>query len=207
MMAARFGIALLVASVVTFALFYLMQSLVVDQDASLGEDESVRLMDIVQPQREEKVQTKEREAEKPPEVKTPPPEMQLNTNTNINAEAGLGNFDAQVEVETNIQSGSVGAPTDGEYLPIVKVPAQYPRRAAERGIEGWVMLEFTVTKQGTVTDVEVVDADPKGYFERSAVRAAQKWKYKPKVVNGQAIAVTGVRHKVTFEMADGGRRR
>lgn len=204
-MVARFGIALLVASLVTFALFYIMQSLVVNKEASLGEDTSVRLMDIVQPQREEKIQQKEREAEKPPEVKTPPPEMQMDTSTDVNAEAGMGDFQADVAVETNIQSGSIGAPTDGEYLPIVKVPAQYPRRAAERGIEGWVMLQFTVTKQGTVTDISVIDADPKGYFERSAKRAAAKWKYKPKVVNGQPIAVTGVKHKVTFEMAEGRR--
>ncbi|MBK1638706.1 hypothetical protein CCR85_00845 [Rhodothalassium salexigens] len=205
-MVARYGIALLLASAVTFGLFYLMQSLVVDQDAKLGEDDSVRLMDIVQPQREEKVQQKEREVEKPPEVKDPPPEMKMEVNTDVSADAGLGNFDADVRVDTQLSTGAIGAPTDGEYLPIVKVPAQYPRRAQERGVEGWVMLEFTVTKQGTVTDISVIDADPKGYFERAAKRAAAKWKYKPKVVNGQPIAVTGVQHKVTFEMADGGRR-
>ncbi len=55
---------------------------------------------------------------------------------------------------------------DGEYLPIVKVAPVYPRRALQRGIEGFVIVEFTVTKQGAVRDPIVVEANPSGILNK-----------------------------------------
>jgi len=109
------------------------------------------------------------------------------------------NIDAQADIAGNV----FGGVTDGEYLPIVKVQPVYPRRAAERGIEGYVLLEFTVTEAGTVEDPQVIEADPPGYFERAARQAALKFKYKPKVVNGTPVPVSGVRNLITFQLEDG----
>jgi TonB family protein len=61
------------------------------------------------------------------------------------------------------------------------------------GIEGWVHLRFTVTEQGATTDIQIVDADPKGYFEQSARKAVEKYKYKPRIENGTAMARRGSR--------------
>ncbi len=91
---------------------------------------------------------------------------------------------------------------DGEYLPIVKVQPIYPRRAQERGIAGYVLMEFTVTETGAVADPVVIEADPPGYFERAAMRAVLKFKYKPKIVNGEPVRVAGVRNLITFELED-----
>ncbi|MDH3401273.1 MAG: energy transducer TonB, partial [Chromatiales bacterium] len=91
---------------------------------------------------------------------------------------------------------------DGDYLPIVKVAPIYPRRALTRGLEGWVLLEFTVTKLGTVTDIKVLESDPPNIFDRAAVSAASKFKYKPKVVNGEPIDTAGVLHRISFELED-----
>ncbi|MFZ8915632.1 MAG: energy transducer TonB, partial [Pseudomonadales bacterium] len=77
-----------------------------------------------------------------------------------------------------------------------------PRRALTRGIEGYVLLEFTVTKLGTVENPVVVEADPPGIFDRAAQQAALKFKYKPKVVNGEPIDVAGVRNLITFELTE-----
>jgi protein TonB len=66
-----------------------------------------------------------------------------------------------------------------------------------------VVLEFIVTKTGAVRDPVVIEAKPPGIFDRSAINAALKFKYKPKVVNGDAIDVAGVRNRITFELADG----
>ena len=92
---------------------------------------------------------------------------------------------------------------DGEYLPIVKVNPQYPRRAQTRGIEGYVIVEYWVTKTGAVRDPVVIDAKPPGIFNRAAINAALKYKYKPKVINGEPVDVPGVKTRITFEMADG----
>ena len=78
----------------------------------------------------------------------------------------------------------------------------YPRRAAARGIEGYVLLEFTVTKTGAVRDPRVLESKPPGIFDRAAMNASLKFKYKPKVVNGEPIEVSGVRNRITFELTD-----
>ncbi len=87
---------------------------------------------------------------------------------------------------------------DGSYVPIFQVPPQYPRRAAERGIEGCVVVEYTVTTMGTVRDPEVIAANPSGIFNSSAKRAALKYKYKPMIRDGVAVEVPGVKQRITF---------
>jgi protein TonB len=64
----------------------------------------------------------------------------------------------------------------------------YPRRAALKGIEGWVKLEFTIMPDGSVDDVKVIDAKPRRIFNRAAIKSILRWKFKPRVVNGKAVA-------------------
>lgn len=58
---------------------------------------------------------------------------------------------------------------------------------------------FTVTAVGNVTDVKVIESSHPG-FEGNAVRAAEKFKYKPKVVNGIAVEVKGVTNRIEFNL-------
>jgi protein TonB len=90
--------------------------------------------------------------------------------------------------------------SDGDYLPIVKVAPVYPRRAQSRGIEGFVVVEFVVTKNGSVRDPVVIQAKPEDIFNRAAIAATLKFKYKPRVVDGVAMEVAGVQNKISFEM-------
>lgn len=92
--------------------------------------------------------------------------------------------------------------SDGDYLPIVKVPADYPEEAIRKGIEGWVLVSFTVSKTGTVKDPYVVKAQPTGFFERAALRAVKKFKYKPKIIGGAAVEVAGVINRIVFKIED-----
>lgn len=89
---------------------------------------------------------------------------------------------------------------NGEYLPITRVEPIYPRRALMRGIEGYVLLEFVVTRTGTVQDPVVLVAEPPGYFDRAALNAVMKFKYLPRVVDGVAMDVPGVRARLVFEI-------
>jgi len=88
---------------------------------------------------------------------------------------------------------------DGELAPIVRVNPIYPVSAAKRGIEGFVTVEFTVNRTGAVADVHVINSTHR-LFERAAVAAVYRWRYKPRVINGQAISVTGVRTLLTFKI-------
>ncbi|MDZ4870553.1 MAG: TonB family protein [Alphaproteobacteria bacterium] len=66
----------------------------------------------------------------------------------------------------------------GEQPVAQSLPA-YPRSAQERGVEGRVVMSITIMPDGTVRDVQVVEARPRGYFEAAAVRAVQTWRYRP----------------------------
>jgi protein TonB len=76
---------------------------------------------------------------------------------------------------------------EGDIIPVVVIRPIYPREAAISGIEGWVKIEFTITEAGTVKDPRVVDARPARVFNRAAIRAMLKWKFKPRVVEGVAV--------------------
>lgn len=93
---------------------------------------------------------------------------------------------------------------DGDYLPLVRIQPTYPRRAQERGIEGYAVVELTVNADGSVppNSVVIIDAEPKGYFENEAIKAARKFKYKPKVVNGVGQVVSGVHYRFSFNISD-----
>ena len=67
-------------------------------------------------------------------------------------------------------------------------------------IEGFVVVEFIVTKTGSVKDAQVVKAQPEGVFDRAALDAVAKFKYKPRVVDGVAMEVAGVQNRITFEI-------
>ena len=109
-------------------------------------------------------------------------------------------FEADLSATSGLENGMSLDASDGEYLPIVKVAPIYPRRALARGIEGFVILEFTVTPQGTVVDPKVVRAEPEGIFNQAAIDAAKKFKYKPRVIDGKAVSVPGVQNQITFKM-------
>jgi len=72
--------------------------------------------------------------------------------------------------------------------------------AQSRGIEGYCLVEYTVTTTGATRDIEVIDADPPGIFNNVSIAAAKKFKYRPRVVNGEAIEVQGVRNLFKFEL-------
>lgn len=200
-MIARYIVGVGLGAVVTLALFYLMQWLIASDGAQLTEGPDGRVLDFVRVEQEEQLQTKDRKPEPPPPPDEPPPDMpDPSFDSNVDAlgvDIGMGNMNADLD----INSGG-GFSADGEYLPIVKVSPVYPRRALTRGIEGHVLLEFTVTKSGAVEDPRVIEADPPGIFDRAAIQAALKFKYKPKVVNGEPIDVAGVRNLITFELSE-----
>ncbi len=84
--------------------------------------------------------------------------------------------------------GSAAPPPDTQEARLVQhVATEYPQDAARKGIEGSVDVSFTVTSQGKVTDVLVLDAVPSEIFNRSAVAAVRRWKYDPKTINGVPV--------------------
>ena len=200
-MVVRYAIGLALGAVITFALFYLMQWLILTDQISINDDDSGRILDFVRVEEEQELQTRDRKPKPPPPPDEPPPDMPDPTFDSNVESVGVDIGSASMDANLDIQAGG-GFSADGEYLPIVKVAPVYPRRALTRGIEGYVLLEFTVNSTGAVENPVVVEADPPGIFDRAAMQAALKFKYKPKVVNGEPIAVAGVRNRITFELTE-----
>jgi protein TonB len=198
----RYGIALLLAVVMTFLLLWGMQALIVGGNKAMTEAPRGNVLDFIRLKKDEQVLKKERKPQKPDKPKEPPPPMvapQMQQN-NPNSEALSSSFAADIQIDAGLSGGLSLDSGDGDYLPIIKVAPIYPRRAQARGIAGYVIVEFTVTKNGSVKDPVVVEANPESLFDRAAMDAVLKFKYKPRVVDGEAMAVAGVQNKITFQI-------
>jgi protein TonB len=216
MIAIRFSLAAVAGLIVTLALFFLMQTLIATGEKALSEDNIGSLVDFVRVKQEQDVTTKDRKPKKPPPPDEPPPDVPpQNFNVAVD-KAGFSMSNVDLGVGVDVSGGGFGI-SDGEYLPIVKVQPVYPRRALSRGMEGWVIVEFTVTAQGTVENPLVIEncgwvkgprsegdcfESPNGIFDSAAVRAAAKFKYKPKVIDGEPVATAGVQNRITFALLE-----
>jgi protein TonB len=198
----RYVIAGAMALSMTFVLLWGMQKLIAGGNDVMTDPVKGNVLDFIRLKKDESVVKKERKVQKPAKPKEPPPPMTTPPmqQSNPNATASKNSFVADIQANAGLSGGLNLDSNDGDYLPIVKVAAVYPRRAQARGIEGFVVVAFTVTKTGAVTSPVVVQAEPEGVFERAALDAVVKFKYKPRVVDGVAMSVAGVQNKISFEI-------
>lgn len=201
-MIARYAISFTFAALITFGLFFGMQWLIAMNKVELVEDDERIRVEMAQVREIQEVREVERKPEAPAEVEAAP-EITIDLSTSVDNVSGSG-----IEISANametapIQTGTGGfSASDGEYLPIVRVDPVYPSRAQENGVEGFVVVQFTVNPDGSTSNVTVVESSHK-MFERNAVRAAQKYKYKPRVVDGEPVAVTGIFVRILFTLGD-----
>jgi protein TonB len=200
----RLVIGILIGVVVTAALFWTMQYLIETADRELNEGGSTNLVDFVRLKRDESIERRQLKPKKPPPPDAPPPQPptpQLDS-LNPNAEK-IAISAAPVETEIEMSGGFSLGVGEGDYLPIVKVAPIYPQRALSRGIEGYCVVQYTVTRQGTTRDPFVIeDQCTSSLFHRASVDAALKFKYKPRVIDGAAVEVPGVQNKFTYEIEE-----
>jgi periplasmic protein TonB len=198
-MIARYGLAIGIGAAVTFGLLFIMQLLIASGSGGMNEARNARMIDFVRVEREQVVERRQQKPEKPPEPQQQP-EMPNTSSSNFDASLAVSVTSPQLSSSVEIGGLGIGV-SDGEYLPIVKVAPVYPARAASRGLEGYVIVEFTVTRTGTTRDISVVESSS-SLFDRAAVDAAGKFKYKPRVINGEPVEVPGVRNRITFVLEE-----
>lgn len=189
---------------VTLLLLILMVSLIEFSDKSLDKSKRIKLPDIYMPEEEIEIQRLIEKPERPEVDETPPPEIPKQQFDKIDGNSAVGQIAAPGKIKTrlDLNIGEKLQVTDGEYLPIVKIAPQYPRRALDKNIEGYVIVEYTVTRQGTVKDPVVIEANPESIFNEAAIKSVLRYKYKPRVVNGEPVEVAGVRTKINFELEE-----
>jgi len=186
----------MVAVAVTFGLFLFMYKLISlggDKRAELDAIAGIHFGPIEIP---DEIMTKSRrKPKKPPPPKNPPPPPKMQ----------IAKMDQQVQNMPRMDMPMLDVPlvggegmflgnfqqvdqsAEGDIIPVVVIRPMYPREAAISGTEGWVKVEFTITEVGTVKNPRVVAAKPARVFNREAIRAILKWKFKPRVVDGIAV--------------------
>lgn len=117
--------------------------------------------------------------------------------------AGLALVAASAFAPSFIRASAAG-PVSGisPPAPLERESPSYPRGAQKRGIEGWVLLEFTVDEKGAVVAPRVVKAVPPGVFDANALKAITNWKYRPATNSGKAVVAPGMRVKLNFQLND-----
>ncbi len=199
---ARQLVGLVLGLVMTTGLFWIMQYLIATADRTLKDDGARNVLDFIRVPRDEDIQTKPKIVEKPPKPKVQPPPPSPPNIDNVKPNPVAISIPA-VKVNQKIISDPFQIGTEGDYLPIVKVAPIYPNRALTRGVEGFCVVQYTVTNLGTTKDPFVVtDQCDSSLFHRASVNAALKFKYKPRIIDGEAVEVPGVQNKFTYEITE-----
>ena len=194
------------STVVTLGLFYFM-SVLISREEGTREKSLDHSIEFLRVKPNDHLETRKRKIpKKPPQPKPPPQVQKLKV-----AQADLSKPQLDMDIPKMDLSigkgdgpflGAGGGSSDSEVMPLVRIEPQFPRKAAMRGIEGWVQLQFDVTEAGTISNVQVTDSSPPRMFDSNARRALLKWKYKPKMVEGKPVARKGLRVQLDFKLED-----
>lgn len=186
----------LVSMAVCFGLFAFMASLITNKNSPKISEEETLIVEFVQPKKDSKVKVK-------PKILPPPPQPKIVKLENTKMDpTDSDNSAVKVEVpginiaKQTIDNFDVAGSRNNEARPIVRVSPKYPIAAMRDGKQGWVQLAFSIDEVGRVKNIKVLAAEPKRVFNKAAVQALKKWKYKAKLVSGKPIE----QHNLTVQL-------
>lgn len=188
-----------IAALVVVVLFLVMYGLIkVDELPPVEDSEQVNIQ--IGRQIRDTDLTNQRRLERPKLDQPPPPPPAINNQSFKPTVSGVPAVAPTLQADVNVTSGFN---PDRDAQPIVRIPpaeADFQRCiTSDEARREAVTLEFDVTPDGQVTNVKVIDSTDSCY-ERSATRAAQRWKYNPKIVDGEPQPRYGVRTTIRFEV-------
>ncbi len=221
----RYGVPFAGALLITLLLFWFMQMLIAPPEELPKPPVSVNVVEIVKPVQEEDSVSEEASSAAPPAA-PPPPSLPSLSNLSIPVQQApsVNVSMPQPEISADIGTGQSFGKAFGGFgtagsgsgkegygqgqgfkgkplVPLSTARPQIPESAYRRGIEGWVEVVFTVTGDGRVVDVKILDAEPKGVFEAAAVESISEWIYPRNYRNGKPVA-RQVKQKVEFKLED-----
>lgn len=197
----RVPVAFALALVISATMFWFLARLI-QSPTDINEMAKAARIEFTRMRKDTEVEKKReevRKAERERAAQVPvAPRMSISNNASITA-APVQMVQPKIDasgVKMNLTAGG----SDRGVAPLVRVNPEYPRRALERGIEGWVHVRFTITAAGTVKDLVVVDSEPKGVFDEAASKAVLRWRYNPRVENGVAVERVGEQTLIRFKL-------
>ena len=198
-------VSILLGAAITFALFVFMAFLISGGAQRAEAPEPPTRIDIVSEPPEQDVDTRRRTPPPQPEPPQAPPQSPDSepdvSDDGISFNMDMGGVDLG-GTDTGLSGPNAGIGRDGDAQPIVRIEPRYPPAAARDGIEGWVRLRFTIDETGGVTDVTVIESEPRRIFDQEARRALMRWRYAPRVVDGVAQRQEGLTVQLDFTMGE-----
>lgn len=198
--AGRYGTAFAVSFAVNLFLVIVASVLVGVKSApeEIVNPIGVKLVELAPPEPKEPEEIKE-----PPKPKTQEkldfvpdlarPDLSAPANLDLGVAINIGQFEtSNMADEFVFEAYELDQPPQ----PVVRVPPPYPYQARERGVEGVVQVKLLINVDGTVGQVQIIDARPKGVFEDAVMKSVPQWKFNPGKVQGKAVTawvVTAVR--------------
>jgi protein TonB len=196
-MITRLSSSLIFAAGITFGLLLLMQTLIATGRSPFSSSDPIPIP--IWPGVRDDTETIVEEIIEPPPIVEPPPErIQPLVAAVIDVGGIIGNIIPGTKIV--IPTGTPGQPNGG-IVPIAIMQPDYPRRARQIGLDGYVIVEFTVTSIGNVVNAYVIESSSK-LFEKSSLRAVTRFKYKPQVVDGVAIDTPGIQYLFSFTLEE-----
>lgn len=187
-----------IAAVITFGLFVIMQALISQDSVTMTSVAPIVPLDIVYHSEDPDI-IKKTKLKPPPKLKPIPNTEPLKVGES--AQPGLvGEFRPQIPIDQVQIDDQLRLGGTAQASPVVRITPKYPVGASRDGIQGWVRLAFDVSPLGTTENISIIDAEPKRIFNREAKRALAKWKYRPKKVDGKAVAQSGFEVVLDFKL-------
>lgn len=196
----RYTIAFLFAFAFVTFLFALMITLIKTSEVPVSSNGSLTMVEFIRGKRDRELNLDTVKPEPPPQPSEPPPPAQLKIETMDPMGESFAISQQPVMDSFSIEPGLGIGEGDGEYLPIYRVPPQYPRKALFDRVEGWVVVEFTIGTEGQVKNAKVVDAQPRGMFDQAALDAVKRFRFKPRAIAGTPVEVSGVQNRIRFKL-------
>lgn len=190
--------------VVALALFFGMSLLVAFSTVRLEEGADRTPIDFVRSKKDDRQVEKKELMPQRQDVEPPPdtPPMSAPESGGPGAVAidiSMPEMGTDMKLQGGLTAGTV---QDREAVPRFRARPVYPPGAAQRGIEGYVTIGFTISPKGTVTNMKVLDSKPPGQFDRAALKALVRWRYDPKLVDGKPVARPGQKVTLKFELSN-----
>jgi protein TonB len=191
------------ALLATFLCFWLMQLLISTEIVSLKDDSTFKfntshfspIREIEK--REARVKPQRAMPSEPPATPEGLPNL---SHTRILTESQLPNRASLADIlDANKFELNVTPPLK-DLATLVVVQPVYPFAAAMKEIEGYVLVQFTVRTNGTVTDAHIMESAPGSTFDDAALRAIRKFRFQPREVGGDPMAVAGMRLRFAFTL-------
>ncbi|RYA24159.1 hypothetical protein CRU96_04495 [Malaciobacter halophilus] len=185
----RVIIAICLSFFISVGMFLLMQKMTTTQSDVVKKESNPIQLTYLRDKKDTHIEKKKRVKPKEPVKKVEPKKLDLKTNLNkkldknmkikplaVNPNIDISSINslngAQIELGSNLLDANM-------LTAITRVNPRYPRRAKIRRKEGFVQLAFKIDSSGFVSDVKVMKSNPEGVFERAAIKAMKRWRFKP----------------------------